>query len=203
MGFARDIDKRMSKIVEHPPFTAIPRNRNLPRYPPKSWGSFLWEDSLRDSPASGAFSFDFHICLSEPSETIERYFRHWLREQKRLFGLGYLRPDKDVRNEIFKRDLVVFAMSRPPRWSIEDIEVQLKYLGLPPLIRETAHPKVKHRKNGRTSDPKAARREIVRRFTRLLRSVQESILFVPHETNVDDCIPFLEAFGLGTRSVAD
>jgi hypothetical protein len=151
-------------------FDMIPRNRRLPQLSGIEGAGEDGFADLPDVPAAGIFYFDVRIWMAEPTKRIERDFRSALRRQKRLWKLGFLRPDKADRGFHFKRDLVVYTLYRAGMKSVNELDIQLHYMGLP-LILDGAS----------KADPDTAKRDILRRFRILLREVRESPLFAEEE----------------------
>jgi hypothetical protein len=146
-----------------PIFEAIP---NDPRLPVISQGiqgmhPYLRNDFSKkeDTPEVGRFYFDMCVRLGASSPAIVEEFCSWLYDQKKVFGLAA--PKKRRRDwPFFARDLIVFSLDlQKPRWTIEDIDIQLAHIGLPMLneMREDESEKGEFRKG----DLKAIRRKIV------------------------------------------
>ena len=142
-------------------FEAVPRNGNLPA-PEQN----LEHQSFFGTPdiaEFGIFQLYARVVLSEPDAVIVRDFVAWLKAQRRL--LGFQHWGKQPRNPAkFARDLVVFVLSESGEWSVDQIDVQLRYLGLPGLARSNR------------TDAKAVVRKIRFDIRRLLAKSKRSVL---------------------------
>jgi hypothetical protein len=144
-----------------PHFEGVPRNAKLPA-PPQNLehGSFYQTPDLSEY---GIFQFYARVTFSAPDAAIIRDFRAWVKEQRALLGFSHWA--KLARNrQGFDRDLIVYALAATRKWSANQIEVQLAYLGLPALTRSPR------------TDAKAALRKIRFDIGRLLAAFKRSEL---------------------------
>jgi len=149
-----------------PKFEAVPRDPRIPFAPPP------FQNLTRNDP-----EYDFHdilglgivhytarIVFTASFNEIQDHFAVWLRYQRKL--LRCLPSDKLNRSyNHFFRDLLIYELTRSGDWRTEDIEIQLKHMGLPKLGRS------------KTAEPKATKRKIVYRVKRLLARIRNHPLF--------------------------
>jgi hypothetical protein len=114
-----------------PKFEALPKNRRLPSIYPQNLrrGDF---ELLDDVPSLSVFYFYARIWFGAPEQEIVRDFATWLRKQRASLRLP--RWGHKVRNmENFTRDLVIAVLSEDKNWSAAEIDIQLKFMGLPSI----------------------------------------------------------------------
>jgi hypothetical protein len=148
-------------------FEAVPRDPSLPAV--EDLGSITRLSHnfahYKDLPEFGEFYFKARINVGARAGKAVRDFKKWFREQKKLFGLK--RPESRYRFEKqFTKNLVVYALSRDKRWSIKDIDIQLKHMSLP-MLATSRTPITVH---------KTVRRKINCGIRKLIRDYKRSVL---------------------------
>jgi hypothetical protein len=136
---------------------------------------------LRDHAEWGIVIVEIQFCLWEDRRVVEETVNQEMRKMRERFGLRFRRPDRVVcHRPTFLRDLVVLALSdRRNRWSVGDIDEQLKFMGLPLITDRRPDTQGVYRKAAKwtgNADPKKVRRSIVWRMKKLIHSVTISPL---------------------------
>ena len=130
-----------------------------------------------DQSPSACISITICCDLTAPRSQANHDFDQLL-DRKRSENLVPAPGRFRCKSDFFRRDLVVFALSEDPLWSVADIDLQLAFMGLPKLTTVWMQPTRDKRRAGHT-DPKAARRKIVYKTRKLIWNYGKIAVFVP------------------------
>jgi hypothetical protein len=138
-------------------------------------------NNRKDNLGFGQIECVFQLPLLISTSSTTKAIAKAINQLKRECGINLLRLDRSARHPpTYLRNLFVLALSEEkPRWSVDEIDVQLTYFGLPKISNRT--PK---KRNGRrgirlTRDLKATRRDIARKTKKWILSIARSPLFGP------------------------